>query len=404
MLKKVGLLAAIAGAIAALVAASVGGTASAASASISPACKTGGIGFASVLSGPNAALGNDQLHWARVFLLYWNGHKPIPGVPAMFHRTKIKIVEVGDSQLNPQVAATVGGQMVSNKKVLAMLGFVGSNETLGGGPVLDRGGLSYVSSSATRDDLARKLKLFHRVVPNNLAQATLATSYLLSHKVIKKGQQAMVVDDAEAYGQNQADDMQKLLTAAGVKVDRESVPESTSSSNADFTSVANKAVAIGAKLVLAPTQTASDSELFAQQLQSAGYTGAFSAADGSFNQTAFNFPGAYLSYFGADVTKVKAAKPFLKTFTQRYGQTIGFGPTAFTAAEMVAMAVSNSCKDGKTSRKEVTKALKTINLKTSLLGIPVAFNFKGDLYKGPNKGVTYFKILQNGTYKQVASS
>lgn len=405
MLKKVGLIAAIAGAIAALVAATVGGAASAAaSAKISPACKTGGIGFASVLSGPNAALGNDQLHWSRVFLLYWNAGKPIPGVPKKFHRTKIKIVEIGDSQLNPQVAATVGGQMVSNSKVLAMLGFVGSNETLGGGPVLDRAGLSYVSSSATRDDLAHKLKLFHRVVPNNLAQATLATSYLLKHNVIKKGQQAMVVDDAEAYGQNQADDMSKLLTAAGVKVDRESVPESTSSSNADFTSVANKAVAIGAKLVLAPTQTASDSQLFAQQLQSAGYTGGFSAADGSFNQTAFNFPGAYLSYFGADVTKVKVAKPFLKTFTKRYGQTIGFGPTAFTATEMVAMAISNSCKDGKTSRKDVTKALKKINLKTSLLGIPVAFNFKGDLYKGPKKGVTYFKIQPNGTYKQVASS
>ena len=101
--------------------------------------------------------------------------------------------------------------MVSNKKVLAMLGFVGSNETLGGGPVLDRGGLSYVSSSATRDDLAHKLKNFYRVVPNNLAQATLATSYLLSAPRDQEGQQAMVVDDAEAYGQNQADDMQKLL-------------------------------------------------------------------------------------------------------------------------------------------------------------------------------------------------
>jgi ABC-type branched-subunit amino acid transport system substrate-binding protein len=404
MLKRVSVIVATAGVIVAVVAATLGGTASASAAKISPNCKTGGIGFASVLSGPNAALGNDQLHWTRVFLLYWNSGKPIPGVPKKFHRTKIKVVEIGDSQLNPQVAATVGGQMVSNKKVLAMLGFVGSNETLGGGPVLDRAGLSYVSSSATRDDLAKKLKLFHRVVPNNLAQATLATSYLLSHHVIKAGQQAMVVDDAEAYGQNQADDMEKLLKAAHLKVDRESVPESTANSNADFTAVANKAVAIGAKVVLAPTQTASDSELFTQQLKSAGYHGVFTAADGSFNPKQFNFPGAYVSYFGADVTKVKVARPYLKTFTKRYGQTIGFGPTAFTAAEMVAMAISNSCKDGTTSRSQVTKALHKVRLSNSLLGLPVAFNFKGDLYKGPKKGVTYFKIQANGSYKQVASS
>jgi len=372
---------------------------------ISPSCRVGGIGFASVLSGPNAPLGNDQLRWTRVFLQYWNAGKPIPGVPKKFHRTKIKIVAIGDSQLDPQKAATVGGQMVSNKKVLAMLGFVGSNETLGGGPVLDRAGLSYVSSSATRDDLAKKLKLFHRVVPNNLAQATLATKYLLSHGVIKKGQLAMVVDDAEAYGQNQADDMQRLLKAAGLKIDRESVPESTANSNADFTAVANKAVAIGAKIVLSPTQTASDSQLFTHQLQSAGYHGVFSAADGSFNAKAFNFPGAYVSYFGADVTKVKAARPYLKTFTKLYGETIGFGPTAFTAAEMVAKAISNSCSDdGKTSRSEVTKTLHKVKLANTILGLPVAFDFKGDLFKGPKKGVTYFKIQANGTYKQVAAS
>jgi len=404
MLRKAVLIAGTGGVIAALVAATLGGTASAAAAKVSASCKTGGIGFASVLSGPNAALGNDQLRWTRVFLRYWNAGKPIPGVSKHFHRTKIKIVEVGDSQLNPQVAATVGGQMVSNKKVLAMLGFVGSNETLGGGPVLDRAGLSYVSSSATRDDLAKKLKLFHRVVPNNLAQATLAIRYLVSHHVIKKGQKAMVVDDAEAYGQNQADDMQKLLKAAGLKVDRESVPESTANSNADFTAVANKAVAIGSNIVLAPTQTASDSELFTQQLKSAGYHGHFSAADGSFNAKAFNFPGAYVSYFGADVTKVKVAKPYLKTFTKLYGQTIGFGPTAFTAAEMVAKAISNACSDGKASRKEVTKTLHKVKLAKTILGIPVAFDFKGDLFKGPKKGVTYFKIQANGTYKQVASS
>jgi ABC-type branched-subunit amino acid transport system substrate-binding protein len=403
MLRKVGLVAAIA-AVAATAAYASPKHTSASAVRITPSCRVGGIGFASVLSGPNAALGQDQLRWARVFLQYWNAGKPIVGLPKGFHRTKVKIVEIGDSQLNPQVAATVGGQMVSNKKVLAMFGFVGSNENLGGGPVLDRGGLSYVSSSATRDDVAQKLKLFHRVVPNNLAQASLATGYLLKHGVIKKGEQAMVVDDAEAYAQNQADDIQKLLTAAGLKVDRESVPESTASSNADFTSVANKAVAIGASVVFAPTQTASDSELFTQQLKSAGYHGVFSAADGSFNAKQFNFPGAYLTYFGADVTKVPVAKPYLNTFTKLYGQTIGFGPPTFTAFEMISMAISNSCQDGKTSRAEVTKDLHVVKISNSILGVPVAFNNRGDLLKGPTKGVTYFQIQADGNYKQVASS
>jgi ABC-type branched-subunit amino acid transport system substrate-binding protein len=403
MLRKVGLVAVIA-AIAATAAYASPKHTSASAVKVTPNCRVGGIGFASVLSGPAASLGLDQLHWARVFLQYWNAGKPIPGVPKGYHRTKVKIVEIGDSQLNPQVAATVGGQMVANRKVLAMMGFVGSNENLGGGPVLDRGGLSYVSSSATRDDVAQQLKLFHRVVPNNLAQVTLASKYLLAHGVIKKGEQVMIVDDAEAYGANQADDMQKLLTAAGLKVDRESLPESTGNATANFQPLANKAVALGAKYVFAPTQVASDSQLFEQQLKSAGFNGVFSAADGSFDPKNFNFPGAYLSYFGADVTKVPVARPYLKTFTKLYGQTLGFGPPTFTAFEMLAMAISTSCTDGKTSRAEVTKDLHTTKLSNSILGIPIAFNNKGDLFKGPTKGVTFFQIQGDGNYKQVASS
>jgi ABC-type branched-subunit amino acid transport system substrate-binding protein len=369
-----------------------------------PACRTAGLGFESVLSGPAAALGADQLHWARVFLLYWNSNKPIVGLPKGFKRTKIRIRAVGDGQLNPQVSATVAGQMLSTKQVLAMAGFAGTNENLGGGPVLDRGGMVYVSGSATRDDLAATLKNFYRVVPNNLAQAQIAVGYLLKNGLIKSGEQTMVVDDAEAYGGNQADDMQKLLSAAGLKVDRESQPESTSSATANFSALANKAVAIKATGVFAPTQVASDSQLFAQQLKSAGYKGLFTATDGSFDPSNFKFPGAYLSYYGADVNKIALAKPYLATFTKLYGQTLGFGPPTFTAMEMLAIAVSQSCADGKTSRAEVRKLLPKTRITNSILGVPIAFDNQGDLLRGPKKGVTFFQIQSDGSYKQVASS
>lgn len=391
-------------AVAATAVAQGGNTGASRAAVVTPNCKVAGLGLATVLSGPAAALGADQLHWARVFGLYWNSGKPVVGLPKGFKRTKVKLVQVSDSQLNPQVAATVGGQMLSNQKVLAMMGFVGSNENLGGGPVLDRGGLLYVSSSATRDDVAQKLKNFYRVVPNNLAQATITVSTLLKNGVIKSGQQAMVVDDAEAYGVNQADDIQKLLTAAGLKVDRESITESTGSATANFSSVANKAVAIKAEAVFAPTQVASDSQLFAQQLKSAGYKGIFSATDGSFDPTNFKFPGAYLSYFGADVTKVPVAKPYLATFGKLYGQTLGFGPPTFTAMEMLAMAISKSCADGKTSRAEVLKSIGKVKISNSILGNPVAFDNNGDLFRGPKSGVSFFQIQSDGSYKLIAKA
>ena len=371
---------------------------------VTPDCRTAGLGLASIFSGPAAALGQDQVRWSRIFVQFWNANKPIVGVPKSFKRTKIRIRAIGDSALDPQKAATVAGQMLSNKKVLAMSGFAGSNENLGGGPILDRGGMVYVSSSTTGDDIAKRLKNFYRVVPNNLAQAQLAVAYLLQNNVIKGGDQAMVVDDAEAYAANQADDVQKLLTAANVKVDRESIPASTSSATANFSALANKAVAINADVVFAPTQVASDSQLFAQQLKSAGYKGDFVAADGSFDSSNFKFPGAYVTYYGADVNKVAAAKPYLAAFTKQFGQTLGFGPPGFTAMEMLAVAVSRSCADGKTSRAEVRRLLPKVKLTNSVLGIPISFDNEGDLFRGPKKGVTLFQIQSDGSYKQIANS
>jgi ABC-type branched-subunit amino acid transport system substrate-binding protein len=371
---------------------------------VTPDCRTAGVGLASILSGPAAALGQDQLRWSRVFLQFWNANKAVPGIPKAFKRTKLRIRAVGDSALDPQKAATVAGQMLSNKKVLAMSGFAGSNENLGGGPVLDRGGMAYVSSSATSDNLATGLKNFFRVVPNNVAQARLSVGTLLKNNVIKAGDQAMVVDDAEAYAANQADDIQKLLVAANIKVDRESQPASTSSATANFSALANKAVAINADIVFAPTQVASDSQLFAQQLKGAGFRGDFAAADGSFNPNDFKFPGAYLTYYGADVNKVAVAKPYLDAFTKQYGQTLGFGPPGFTVMEVLAVAISNSCKDGKTSRAEVRRLLPKVKLTNSVLGIPIAFDNDGDLFRGPKSGVTLFQIQSDGSYKQIAKS
>ena len=381
-----------------------GSSSSTAAAAVTPDCRSAGLGIATILSGPAAPLGQDQLRWSRVFVQFWNSGKAIPGLPKGLKRTKIRIRAVGDSALDPQKAATVAGQMISNKKVLALSGFAGSNENLGGGPVLDRAGMAYVSSSATRDDLASNLKNFYRVVPNNVAQARLAVGTLLKNGVIKAGDQAMVVDDAEAYAANQADDVQKLLGAANIKVDRESLPASTSGATANFSALANKAVAIRANIVFAPTQVASDSQLFAQQLKSAGYRGDFVAADGSFDPSNFKFPGAYLTYFGADVNKVAVAKPYLAAFTKAYGQTLGFGPPGFTVMEVLAVAISQSCRDGKTSRAEVRRLLPKVKLTNSILGLPIAFDNDGDLFRGPKSGVTFFQIQSDGSYKQIAKS
>jgi branched-chain amino acid transport system substrate-binding protein len=368
---------------------------------VSASCKTASIAYAGPVTGPAAFLGQDQQRWVNTFITFWNSGKAIPGVPRALKRVKLKLALVGDSQLNPQVSATVAGQIASNKSILALVGFAGSNENLGGGPVLDRAGMAYVSGSATADVLTHQLKGFFRVVPNNTKQAQGGVGYIFAKLGLKKGDQVMVVDDAEAYGQGIATAAQKLFVARGAKVDRESVPESTSSATADFTAIAQKAVAQRAKVVYAPTQVASDSNLFGNQLKTAGFNGIFFTTDGSLDSKSFKFPGAYISFFGTDVYQLAVAKPFVKLYTKKYGKTTPFGAPSFVAAEMIGIAISKTCAHGATSRAAVKKALKTTKLPSTILGHAVAFDNKGDVVRGPARGVTVFKIQSNGTYRLV---
>src|SRR5882724_5505940 len=172
MSRKFGLIASAAALAAlAIVASAIARPTAPASASASGLCKSAGLAYGGPLSGGAAFLGDDQRNWMRLFISYWNSGKPIPGVPKAMKRVKLTDAFDGDGQLNGQVAATVAAQMVSNSKVLGVVGFAGTNENLGGAPVLIRGGLAMISGYATGDQLTDGKTLgkgyFFRVVPTN---------------------------------------------------------------------------------------------------------------------------------------------------------------------------------------------------------------------------------------------
>jgi branched-chain amino acid transport system substrate-binding protein len=418
MLKRVGATAAIAATFAVVVAVTLGGTASATSAAKVALCKTAGLGFAGPLTGGAAFLGTDQSNWEKLFIKNWNAGKPIPGVPKSLHRVKLNLALLGDSQLNPQVAATVARQMVANKNILGMVGFAGSNENLGGGPVLDAAHLPYVSGSATKDTLAtgaagqKPLKSFFRVVPINTQQAKAGVAYIVPKLKLNKGSKIMIVDDGEAYGIDIANAATKAFKAAGItKITRESVKETDQNPGgaagfaADIGPVALKAATSGVKLVYAPSQDALDSQTFVQTLKNDGYKGGFMATDGSVSPTQYKFPGAYVSFFGPGIEKIN------KTYRTRYLHTYGkesatdpFGAPSFVATQMLAVAISQQCAathGTKISRALVAKKLKKVKLSTTILGYSMAFNNPVDAFHGPKSGVTVFQIQANGAYKEV---
>jgi ABC-type branched-subunit amino acid transport system substrate-binding protein len=381
-------------------------------------CKKASLGFAGPLTGGAAFLGKDQSNWVKLMIKNWNAGKAMPGVPKSLHRVKLNLALLGDSQLNPQVAATVARQMVANKKILGMVGFAGSNENLGGGPTLDAAKLPYVSGSATLDTLAtgasgqKPLKYFYRVVPPNAVQAK-TLPFLIKHLGLKKGAKVMVVDDGEAYGIGLANDGQKIFKNHKLNVTRKSVKETDQSSAAEFAAaiqpVASQAVALGVKLVYAPTQDAGDSQVFAQDLKTAGYKGKIMATDGSVSPD-FHFTGGFVSFFGPNITDIN--KTYLKRYKAAYGaKSAGdpFGAPSFVAAEMLGVAISKACSAShghlssniKKARGAVAKKLAKTKLSSTILGYPMSFDNPADAHHGPSSGATLFQIKANGKYNQL---
>jgi len=365
-----------------------------------PNCKLATIALTGPYTGPAGSAGLDQRNWGRVFLTNWNAGRAIPGVPRTLKRTKLKATE-HDTQLNPQVSATVAVQLRSNKDMLAVNGFSGSQENVAGGPILRRGGLAFVSGSATRASLTDpttedggvlKNGFFRRVVPNDNFQARTDVTFMRQKLGVGSGDTVMTVDSAEAYSVPLITLASSLLRAANVNVDRQSQP----ATQTDFTSLANRAVAQRVKVVLFATQVASNAQLFAQQLKARGYTGEFMGTDGTFDSGQFKFPGAYISSFSLDINDVPIARPFVNQFKARFGDTISFGAPSFVAVQALAMGVSAACKDGKVTRAEVRREIGKVKMSNTLLGAPVAFDKNGDVAGGV--GFSIFRIGNDGSY------
>lgn len=403
MRKVIVLMFAAVAAFSAIAASVAGADSSRVASGAAPSCSQALIALTGPYTGPAQSAGLDQRNWGRVFISNWNAGRAIPGVPKGLKRTKLRALEA-DTALNPQLAATVAVQLRSNKDLVAVNGFSGSQENVAGGPILRRGGVPFVSGSATRasltdpttpDGSVLKSGFFRRVVPTDKRQGATDAAFVLNKLGVGRGDRVMTVDQAEAYSVPLITLITQLLDRAGVNVSRESQP----AAQTDFTSLANKAVAQNAKVVVLATQVASNAQLFFQQLKSRGYNGAFLATDGAFDSSQFTVPGAYISSFSLDINDVPVAKPFVAEFKRKYGDTISFGAPSFVAVQAIAMGISTACADGKVSRPEARKEIGKVKMTNSLLGKPIAFDKFGDVVGGV--GFTIFKIGSDGTYNVV---
>jgi branched-chain amino acid transport system substrate-binding protein len=342
------------------------------------------VGFEGPITGDVAQLGTEQLHFAQLAVSMDN----------KANKTKIKLVQ-GDTQLDPSQATTVTQQFTSNSKILAVVGPAGSQEVEAVGPLMARGKLAFITGSATSAALTTgKYPTFFRVVSKDSVQGPQDAHYIINTLHPKS---LMIVDDQEAYSTGLVEAMTPVFTAAGIKVDHQSVSQKQN----DFSSLVSKVTASTSVVVL-PWQVAANAQQFGRNLTQQHKKAVIFGTDGLFSPGTFTIAGSYVSSFGPDITGIPADSSLVSAAKAKFGSFGTFGPPVFAATHVIDEAIASVCKSGdEPSRSNVLAAIKQTNEKTSILGQPIKFDSHGDLVNGK---FFLFKIDSGGAYKLIPSS
>lgn len=191
------------------------------------------IGHVAPLTGGIAHLGKDNENGARLALDEANAENiKIGGKPVKFE------LVAEDDQADPKVGNTVAQKLV-DAKVAGVVGHLNSGTTIPASAIYNEAGLPMISGSATNPALTEQgFKGVFRVVGRDDQQGPAVANYLIA---TAKPKMVAVIDDATAYGEGLANEVEKTLKAAGVKVlPREKGTDKTADWKAILTKIKGK--------------------------------------------------------------------------------------------------------------------------------------------------------------------
>jgi branched-chain amino acid transport system substrate-binding protein len=168
------------------------------------------IGHVAPLTGGIAHLGKDNENGARLAIDEANEAKiEIGGQPVKF------ALVAEDDQADPKVGATVAQKLV-DARVVGVVGHLNSGTSIPASPIYNQAGIPVISGSATNPKLTEQgFKQQFRVVARDDQQGPAIASYLAGER---KPKLVAVIDDATAYGEGIANEVEKTLKAQNIKV------------------------------------------------------------------------------------------------------------------------------------------------------------------------------------------
>src|SRR5499427_9270440 len=187
------------------------------------------IGHAGPLTGGIAHLGKDDENGAHLAVDEATAKKlKIGGKTIRFELMS------EDDQADPKMGPTIAQKMV-DAKVAGVVGHLNSGVSIPASAVYNQAGLPMISGSATNPKLTEQgFKDVFRTVGRDDQQGPAVAAYIANELKMKK---VAIADDATAYGEGLANEVEKTLKAAGVQV---VTREKTNDKATDFKAILTK--------------------------------------------------------------------------------------------------------------------------------------------------------------------
>ena len=299
------------------------------------------IGHVGPLTGGTAHLGKDNENGARLAVDEANA----AGIKIDGKAAKFELI-AEDDQADPKVGTTVAQKLV-DAKVAGIVGHLNSGVTIPASEIYNQAGIPMISGSATNPQVTeRGYKVTFRVVGRDDQQGPAIAQYLSAER---KPKVVGLIDDATAYGEGIANEVEKTLKAAGIKVlPREKGTDKTT----DWKAVLTKVRRGNPDAVFYGGMDATGGPLL-KQSRELGMKAVFSFGDGACTNKMSELAGPAAEGMicsQAGLPPQAASKKFLDAYKAKFNvEPILYAPFTYDAANLLiaAMTKANSADPAK---------------------------------------------------------
>ena len=291
------------------------------------------IGHAGPLTGGIAHLGKDDENGVHLAVDEATAKKiKIGGKTIKFEMMSED--DQADAKLGPTIA-----QKFVDAKVAGVVGHLNSGVSIPASAVYNQAGVPMISGSATNPKLTEQgFKTIFRTVGRDDQQGPAVAAYIANELKLKK---IAIADDATAYGEGLANEVEKTLKAAGVQI---VAREKTNDKATDFKAILTKIKGKAPDGIFYGGMDATGGPML-KQARELGIKAPFTFGDGACTAEMSKLAGPAsegMICSQAGIPTQMASKDFQDAFNKKYGEVKQYAPFFYDATKVLIAAMQHA--------------------------------------------------------------